>query len=109
MNKRVLGLLLGVVAGIIDVTPMIIGGLPWDANVSAFIMWCGAGFLIASTDLKVHNILKGIITALIMLASPAVLIAWEEPEALIPIGLMTIVLGGLLGFSINYFSKKHKK
>ena len=38
MKKIKIGLLLGMVAGVIDVIPMIMQNLTWDANISAFTM-----------------------------------------------------------------------
>ena len=101
MKKIKIGLLLGIVAGIIDVIPMIMQNLTWDANVSAFTMWIVVGFLIATSDLKINSIIKGILTAFLVLLPTAVLIGWKEPVSLIPITIMTTFLGGLLGFSIN--------
>ena len=63
MKKIKIGILLGVVAGIIDVIPMIMQKLTWDANISAFTMWIVVGFLIATIDLKINSIIKGILTA----------------------------------------------
>ena len=63
MKKIVIGLILGIVAGTIDVIPMIIQGLTWDANISAFSMWIIVGFLISTIDLKINSIIKGILTA----------------------------------------------
>jgi len=56
MKKIKIGILLGVVAGIIDVIPMIMQKLTWDANISAFTMWIVVGFLIATIDLKINSI-----------------------------------------------------
>jgi hypothetical protein len=39
MKKIKIGILLGIIAGIIDVIPMIIQKLTWDANISAISMW----------------------------------------------------------------------
>jgi len=100
MNKITTGLLAGAVAGVIDVTPMIIQDLTWDANISAFTMWVVVGFLIAVIDLKINPVVKGILTAFLTLLPIAVLIGWKEPFTLIPIGIMTTILGGLLGFVI---------
>ena len=47
MKKIKIGLLLGIAAGVIDVIPMVIQNLTWDANISAFTMWIVVGFLIA--------------------------------------------------------------
>ena len=96
---------MGTVAGILDVIPMIIQGLLWDANISAFLMWIVVGFFIASVNLKTNPIIKGILIAFMVLLPMAVLIAWQDPFALIPISIMTIVLGALLGFTINKFTK----
>jgi len=101
MKKIRIGLLLGMVAGIIDVIPMIIQNLTWDANLSAFTMWIVVGFLIATIDLKINSVIKGILIAFLVLLPSAVLIGWKEPVSLVPIAIMTTILGGLLGFSIN--------
>jgi len=101
MKKIQIGLLIGIIAGIIDVIPMIIQKLTWDANISAFAMWVVVGFLIATIDLKIIPILKGIVIAFLALVPSAILIAWKEPISLIPIIIMTVILGGLSGFSIE--------
>lgn len=106
MKKQVTGIILGIIAGILDVIPMIIQDLTWDANLSAFTMWIVIGFFIASVDLKINSILKGIIIAFLVLLPSAFIIGWHEPVSLIPIAIMTIILGGLLGFSIHKISNK---
>ncbi|NLT52541.1 MAG: hypothetical protein GXX85_16690 [Ignavibacteria bacterium] len=108
MNKIIIGLLFGIVAGIIDVIPMIIQKLTWDANLSALTMWIVVGFLISKVDLKMNPILKGILIALLVLLPSAILIGWKEPISLIPIAIMTTILGGLLGFSIQKITNKQK-
>lgn len=106
MNKKLIGILFGAIAGVIDVIPMIIQDLTWDANLSAFSMWVVVGFFISVVDLKIHPILKGIVVAYLSLIPVAILIAWKEPFTLIPIMIMCTLLGGLLGFSINSVNKK---
>jgi len=105
MKPVIIGILLGIVAGIIDVIPMVIKKLSWDANLSAFAMWIAAGFFIAAVNLNIHPILEGIMVSLITLVPCAILIGWKEPKSLIPILVMTIVLGGLLGFAISILTK----
>jgi len=101
MKKIRIGILLGIVAGIIDVIPMIMQKLTWDANISAFSMWIVVGFLISTIDLKINPTIKGILIAFLVLLPSAILIGWSEPFSLIPIAIMTTILGGLLGFSIH--------
>lgn len=105
MNKKLIGIIFGSIAGVIDVIPMIMQNLTWDANLSAFSMWVVVGFFISVVDLKINPILKGIIIAYLSLLPVAILIAWKEPFTLIPVGIMCTLLGGLLGFAINKFIK----
>lgn len=107
MNNKFKGILLGALAGVIDVIPMILQNITWDANLSAFTMWVIVGFFISSIDLKVNPILKGVLISFLTLSPVAILIAWKEPFTLIPIAIMTTILGSLLGFSINRLKKNN--
>ena len=61
MKKRILtGLLLGLIAGGIDLIPMFLQKLSWDANLSALSLWLVSGVLTASVDWKVNQAAKGI-------------------------------------------------
>ena len=102
-NKIIIGVSLGAVAGILDVIPMIIQNLTWDANISAFLMWVVIGFLLSVIVLKLNAILKGILISFLVLLPAAILIGWNEPLSLLPIVIMTSILGGLLGFAVNRF------
>jgi len=106
VNKIVAGLVLGLIAGIIDVIPMVLQKLTWDANLSALAMWIIAGFFISTSELRINSILKGILISFLLLTPVAILIAWKEPMSLIPIAIMTLVLGALLGFAISKIGKK---
>ena len=109
MSKIKLGLLLGFAAGIIDVIPMIIQKLTWDANMSAFSFWIVAGFVIAVSDMKLKGAVKGLILSLILLIPIAIRVGWQNPSDLIPILIMNILLGSALGFLIDRVSKSHSK
>ena len=99
MNRKILlGTVSGVIAGIIDVIPMIIQKLPVHSLLSAFAMWVVLGLIINTSTLKMNGILKGILLSFLVILPTAILIAQAEPVSLIPIGIMTIILGILLGF-----------
>lgn len=98
MKKPLIGLLIGALAGIIDVIPMILQKLPWDADLSAFTMWVVVGFLVSVADIKINSILKGILIAFLVLSPCAVIIGAQEPLSLIPIFVMTLILGGGVGY-----------
>jgi len=106
MKIRLIGILFGGIAGIIDVIPMIIMGLSWDANLAAFAMWIVIGFFIASTELQLNPILKGVLISYLVLSPSAILIGWKNASSLVPILIMTTILGGLLGFSIDRIQRR---
>jgi len=110
MKKRVItGILLGVCAGIIDITPMMFQKLPLVSILSAFSMWVALGFIISTSALKIPGVLKGLLLSFLMLLPNAILIGNEEPFSLIPIGIMTVILGALLGFvSDKILNKKNR-
>jgi hypothetical protein len=104
-NNIVIGLLLGAVAGVLDVIPMVLQRLTWDANLSAFFLWIVSGFMLATSNLKLHPVLKGVAIPFICLMPSVFIIGWNEPLSLVPIGVMTLILGALLGFAYGKLSK----
>jgi len=105
MTKTKLGIVLGAIAGIIDVIPMILQKLTWDANLSAFSLWIVTGFLIANTNLKIKGVIKGLVISFLVLLPSAIIIGWKEPVSLIPICIMTLLLGSALGYFIDKYGK----
>lgn len=101
MNKIKIGIILGLIAGIIDITPMILMKLTWDANLSAFSMWVVIGFLIATSNLKINSILKGLLLSFSVLLPLAILIGAQNVMDLIPVVIMTLILGSFLGYFIE--------
>ncbi len=104
-NNIVLGVSLGVVMGILDVIPMLMQGLTWDANLSAFFLWAVSGFMLATSNLKLKPVIKGILIAFLCLLPSVFIIGWYDPISLLPIGVMTLILGALLGFSYEKLVK----
>jgi hypothetical protein len=100
-NKIVVGILLGMVAGMLDVIPMLLQGLTWDANFSAFFLWVVSGFMLSTSNLTIHPVLKGIVIPFICLLPSTFIIGWNNPFSLLPIGIMTLILGALLGYAYN--------
>lgn len=109
MNKNIrTGLILGCIAGIIDVIPMVLQGLTWDANLSAFFLWVVSGFMLATSNLNLRPVLKSVLIAFLCLLPSVFIIGWEEPISLVPIGVMTLLLGALLGFAYHKLAKENQ-
>lgn len=107
--KILIGLSLGAVAGIIDVIPMIMQKLSWDANLSAFSMWVISGFIISTSYIKINSAIKGILISFLLAIPSAILVGWKEPISLIPMSIAILVLGSSLGFAIDKIEKHHSK
>ena len=105
MNKTTTAILFGAIAGIIDVIPMLMQSLTWDANLSAFSLWVVTGYLIATSSLRITPVLKGVLIAFLVLLPNAFIIGWHQPRSLLPIAIMTLILGALLGYAIERFGK----
>jgi hypothetical protein len=99
MQKEIFtGLAIGAVAGVLDVIPMIIQKLSWDANLSAFTMWIVVGLFLAITKFKIKGATKGLIISFLVLLPNLFIIGSKELLSLIPIFIMTAILGSLSGF-----------
>jgi len=104
-RKILIGIAIGTFAGIIDVIPMILQNLTWDANLSAFSMWVVIGFFVAVTEIGVRGVLKGLIISYLLIIPVSFIIGWKEPFSLVPILVMTTILGGLVGYLVNRIVK----
>ena len=103
MNILVLSILIGLVAGIIDIIPMIIKKLDKRASISAFLQYLFLGIIIVNIDLP--YIIWWLEGGLISLAFtlPIVLLVSKEDKKAIPIILAnSIILGTLIGIA-GYF------
>jgi len=99
MNKKTItGLFIGLIAGLIDLIPMIIQKLTWDANLSAFSMWVIIGYFLSISSFGLKGILKGIVLSFLVLLPNLFLIGWHEPAPLVPVIGMTLILGSLSGY-----------
>lgn len=105
MNRTLIGILVGAIAGIIDVIPMALQKLSWDANLSAFSLWVVVGFLVSVVDLKLPAILKGLLIAILVATPVVIIVAAQDPASLIPIGVMTVILGSGVGLAVEKFGK----
>jgi hypothetical protein len=98
-----IGLLFGLLMGIIDVIPMIIQKLSFDADLSALTMWIIAGFFVATSSLNMNGVIKGILISFLTFIPVGILIAAQEPFSLLPITIMLIILGSALGYLIGKY------
>lgn len=103
MNNILIALCIGVAAGIIDVTPMIIQKLDKTANWSAFIHWVVLGLIIPFVHWDIDPWLKGLIIGVLTTVPVMIIVAQNGKKALIPMTLFSAILGTGVGIAGSYF------
>ncbi len=93
MNDILIALIIGIVAGIIDVIPMIIKKMEKSANLSAFSHWVVLGFIIPFVSWNIAPWLKGLIIAEISAIPILFIVATKDKKAILPITIMSAILG----------------
>ncbi len=98
MGKLFISLIIGIIAGIIDIIPMFLQKLDRYSIISAFIQWVIVAFVITHIQFGVGGWLKGLIIAVLMALPIIVLVMKTDAKSVIPILIMCAVLGSLIGF-----------
>jgi len=103
MDTLLLSVIIGVVAGIIDIIPMIIQKLDKRASISAFLQYFFVSIIIVNIDLPhiIWWLQGGLISVAFTL--PVVVIVSAQDKKAVPIILsMAVVLGTLIGIAGHY-------
>lgn len=93
MNDILIALVIGVVAGIIDVIPMVVRKMEKAANLSAFFHWVVLGLIIPFVSWNIAPWLKGLIVAELSAIPILFMVAQEDKKAILPITIMSAILG----------------
>jgi len=105
MENILIALAIGIVAGIIDVTPMIIQKLDKTANWSAFTHWVVLGLIIPFVQWDIQPWLKGMIIGLLTTLPVMIIVGAKDKKSLIPMTLFSAVLGIGVGIVGSIFIK----
>ena len=99
MNTILIALFIGIIAGVIDIAPMIFQKMDKFSIISAFCHWVVLGLIIPYVSWDIQPWLKGSFIA-VLTAIPIMLIVFpQDPKALIPIFIFSIILGAGVGFT----------
>lgn len=103
MNDILLTLLVGLIVGIIDIAPMIKMKLDKYALSSAFSFYFVMPFIIYNLDI-LNNLwwLKGGLITLVLSIPTTILIFKADKKGCIPVIIMAIVLGTIIGIAGHY-------
>ncbi len=93
MNDIFIALIIGIVAGIIDVIPMLIQKLDKFTNLSAFTHWVVLGLIIPFVNWNIEPWLKGLIIGEMAIIPIIFMVFSNDKKAIIPIIAMSAILG----------------
>lgn len=93
MKPILTALLIGIIAGIIDVVPMILQKLEKRANLSAFTHWVFLGVIIPFVDWGIQPWLRGLIIGTIASVPVLILISEKDKKSILPVIFISAVLG----------------
>jgi hypothetical protein len=99
MNDLLIAIIIGIIAGTIDVVPMIIQKLDKYACLSAFVHYLVLGIIIPYVSWGIAPWLKGSIIAFLVSIPVMILVIPKDRKALIPMILFSLVLGAGIGFA----------
>ena len=103
MDTLLLSVIIGVVAGTIDIVPMVVQRLDWRASASAFLQYFFVSVMIVHIDLP-HVVwwLQGGLISVAMALPVVMLVAMTDKKAVPIILTMAAVLGTLIGVAGHY-------
>ena len=104
-QKIFVSLAIGVVAGVLDVTPGLIQGVDLRITLTGFSFWVVMGPTIAFISLPVKDWLKGLLVASLLAIPGTILMSAIDPDTVIPMIIVTIVLGSRVGFLTGRYAR----
>ena len=104
MNHLYLGMIIGVVIGLIDITPMLIQKMNKHSVVSAFLQYFFISIIIVNIDLPfLPWWIEGAIISLALALPVIIIVTMTDKKAIPIIGSMAIILGTLISILGHYF------
>lgn len=99
MNDFVIAAIIGLIAGLIDVIPMLIRKLDKRDSISAFIHYFALGLIIPFVNWEMTPWIKGIIIALLTSIPIMIIVYPKDKKAIIPMILFSLTLGAGIGIA----------
>jgi hypothetical protein len=103
MNILLISMAIGIVAGIIDILPMIIQKMNKASIISAFLQYFFVSIIIVNINLPgITWWLEGSIISFALALPIIIIVSIHDKKAVPIIGMMAIILGALIGVAGHY-------
>ena len=107
-NKTLLGLMVGTLAGAIDIIPGVIKGVDIRVTLAGFTFWLSVGLVVAHVTLPMKDGLKGLIVALVLSTPGMILLSLVDADSVLPMLIITILLGPAVGYVTGRCLGRHQ-
>ena len=104
-QKLLASFAIGFIAGLIDITPGLIQGVDVHITLTGLSFWVVMGPTIALISLPMKDWLKGLVVASLLAIPGTILMSAIDPETVIPMIAVTIVLGSLVGILTGRYTR----
>lgn len=99
MSDFLIAIIIGLIAGIIDVIPMIIQKLDKRDCISAFVHYFALGLIIPFVNWGIAPWITGIAIALLTSIPIMIIVFPKDKKAIIPMILFSLILGAGIGLA----------
>jgi hypothetical protein len=100
MHRFLIGIVVGALAGIADVVPMLLARSSKTDILSAFTHWLFLGCVLAHLDTPLPKWAEGVVVSLLAAVPVIILVAPRDAKAIFPMLASSTVLGLLSGLAL---------
>ena len=106
MTRKLAGaLIIGIGAGVIDILPGVLNGVDIRVTVAGFSFWVTNALVIAFVSLPLKNWQKGLLISSLLAIPGVVLLSLVHPDSVIPMIVLTVFLGALVGHLTGKYAR----
>ncbi len=106
MEKILILLTVGIVAGVLDLIPLLMVGAPLYNMLSIVAFWLSASIFIYKTHILKSGLLNGLLIALVLMLPMALAVSASNPKDFFPMIFMALILGPSVGWILRKLLKK---
>ncbi len=99
MNDFFIAIIIGLVAGLIDIIPMIIQKLDKRDTISAFVHYFALGLIIPFMNWGIAPWITGVVIALLTSVPIMIIVYPKDKKAIIPMIVFSLILGAGIGIA----------
>ena len=106
MRNALVIVMVGLVAGLLDLIPLVMVGAPLFNMVAIMVFWLVAVLFMAKVTLLRNPLLNGLAVAVLIMLPVVMTVYTVNPKDFVPMLSMAVILGPLSGFAVSRGMKK---